>query len=789
MKIVFYAPMRHRRVRSADRTAVRSAEPAAEKSPLRPVARRHASSSPALPRALRLAIRTFRRLPNVDVVWLAVRESGSQAAVIRSSDGARSTTCLGLGIEPAAGLGGAALLTGGASCVDFTADTAVPLSDNESSLVAGEGLTRLMVVPLVAFGFAGEARVEGMAYIGARDGVAWSDDTRAAAERIGRTVARAVRDDQRVRDATHRWQGMWEQLAASGDGDDARLDGLAQQIATDTRRILRSGLGTVFRLHTASGALYSLAVDWGSDVSGIVVPVRRGQVLPAGCGGAGRAIALGRTYIAHDYASNVVVPPIMAEAVATLPPITTMSAPLVVGREIIGTLNVGRFRTTPSMRYAADDIRLIEQLAEAAAPLLARAQLGVDRARRHQGASELSRLAGSLTQSLSVSAVCEHLRHSVLALVHGTAAAIWNPRGATMIDHPTPAGILGEPRDARLGLIIDEVTRTRQTFWTPDLDNDPRLARSELSRPAMRHDARAVLVTPLRIRETLLGLLAVTGKTGRAFTDADVELVQALADLAALGIANARAYDELHVSNVQLLRHEKLVAMGRLSSGLAHELRSPLQNVVGLTSEMLERLPASRPEPPSCVDFAEYVRRAYAEARRAADIVDRLLDYVQERTRTFDTVDVRQVVADAVAIVMTGARAACPCIAVVSDETPLLVQADSIMLRQVVVNLLHNAVDAVGTSGTVDVHARLERKAMGDARVIVSVHDTGRGIAPEHLPHVFDLFFTTKEAGHGIGLGLAVCQSLIEQHGGGIRVDSPGIGQGTTIEFELPAKA
>jgi signal transduction histidine kinase len=89
--------------------------------------------------------------------------------------------------------------------------------------------------------------------------------------------------------------------------------------------------------------------------------------------------------------------------------------------------------------------------------------------------------------------------------------------------------------------------------------------------------------------------------------------------------------------------------------------------------------------------------------------------------------------------------------------------------------------------GKVDVHTRLERRVMGEARVIVSVRDTGRGIAPEHLPHVFELFFTTKEAGHGIGLGLAVCQSLIEQHGGGIRVASPGIGHGTTVEFELPA--
>jgi GAF domain-containing protein len=76
-----------------------------------------------------------------------------------------------------------------------------------------------------------------------------------------------------------------------------------------------------------------------------------------------------------------------------------------------------------------------------------------------------------------------------------------------------------------------------------------------------------VLVVAVRIRETLLGVLGVVGDSGRSFTDADVELAQALADQAALGIANARAYEDPQLSNVQLLRHEKLIAMGRLTSG------------------------------------------------------------------------------------------------------------------------------------------------------------------------------------------------------------------------------
>jgi two-component system NtrC family sensor kinase len=333
---------------------------------------------------------------------------------------------------------------------------------------------------------------------------------------------------------------------------------------------------------------------------------------------------------------------------------------------------------------------------------------------------------------------------------------------------------------------LEQVSRTRQVFWTPDLANDPRLASPATHDPDAGSEARAVLVAPVRIRETLLGLLGVSGDTGRGFTDADIELVQALADQAALGIANARAYDELQISNVQLLRHEKLVAMGRMTSGLAHELRNPLQNVVGLTSELVERSRGTIREHPEFVDFPEYLRRAHCEAKRAAEIVDRLLDHLRERTPTLDPVDVRSVVADAVALVKASAVNQGAEITVVADEAPIIVRADAIMLRQVVLNLLNNAIDALDGPGKIIVRTRRKRNGIGRAHAVVSVSDTGRGVPAEHLPHIFDPFFTTKDVGRGVGLGLAICQSFIEQHGGTIRADSSGVASGTTVEFELP---
>src|SRR4030095_7394788 len=259
---------------------------------------------------------------------------------------------------------------------------------------------QVMVVPLRSMGLRGETRTEGIAYAAARRRVAWTDKTLQIARRVGERVARPVRDAQRISEVTQRWDQMWAELVASGEAADRRLDHVARQIAGDARAGPRSGLGIVSRPAAASGALHSLGQD-GEVIPGEVVPaVRRGQVLPPGCGCAGRAVALRRPFIAPDYASGcVVIPPIMAEVVPKLPTHTTMSFPLLVGHDVIGAVTVGRLKTMPGVDYSIEDVRVATQLSRMAAPMIARAQRTADHSRREQGASELSRLAGGLPPS------------------------------------------------------------------------------------------------------------------------------------------------------------------------------------------------------------------------------------------------------------------------------------------------------------------------------------------------------------------------------------------------------
>ena len=182
---------------------------------------------PVPPRALRIAARAFLRLTRADVVWLAVRESRSQVAVVRCSEGARSTAGLGLAIEPGVGVGGAVLAKSEPWWGKIGDHGATRLSDRESTVLCHEGVRHLMAIPLLTTGFWGEARIEGVAYVGTRRDVAWSDRTVAAGQRLGRHAARPVRDAQRVSEVTHRWEHVWAHLVTSGDAADRRLDRVA----------------------------------------------------------------------------------------------------------------------------------------------------------------------------------------------------------------------------------------------------------------------------------------------------------------------------------------------------------------------------------------------------------------------------------------------------------------------------------------------------------------------------------------------------------------------------------
>ncbi len=226
-----------------------------------------------------------------------------------------------------------------------------------------------------------------------------------------------------------------------------------------------------------------------------------------------------------------------------------------------------------------------------------------------------------------------------------------------------------------------------------------------------------------------------------------------------------------------LRRRDRLAAMGELASTVAHEVRNPL-NAVAMTAQRLRReFLGGVVEDADRAELEDLLGVMAQETQRIDRIVQQFLDYARPPKLIVERVNLSGLVADTVERTRALAAARGVALDLVPDG---VVEAfvDPNQLRQALDNLLRNAIDATPEGGRVTMAVRRE-----GAGAFVEVKDTGRGIEPEELPRIFDLYFTTKS--DGTGVGLAVTQQIVAGHGGTIEVDSRP-GAGTTMTVRLP---
>lgn len=217
---------------------------------------------------------------------------------------------------------------------------------------------------------------------------------------------------------------------------------------------------------------------------------------------------------------------------------------------------------------------------------------------------------------------------------------------------------------------------------------------------------------------------------------------------------------ELRATQEQLIRSEKLAGVGRLAAGVAHEIGNPLAAILGLV-EILQLGATSRGEE------AEFLARIRSETERIHHIIRDLLDYARLRPDEpgrAASADVERVVEEAVALIAPQKDLRRVTIERRVYESDLQVRAPAHELTQLVLNLLLNAADAVAGEGQILIEVRRD-----DGAIELAISDTGPGIAPAVRDQLFDPFVTTKPAGKGTGLGLAVCHAIVERLGGSIR--------------------
>jgi PAS domain S-box-containing protein len=407
-----------------------------------------------------------------------------------------------------------------------------------------------------------------------------------------------------------------------------------------------------------------------------------------------------------------------------------------------------------------------------------------ERLRRH--ADELTRVARSLTESLDISAVAERIAESILSLFQAQSSVVrlLQADGALAcvaiagkwLENFKP-GYLLPPGVGLVGRAVAE----RRALWTSDILTEPSVVLTDAFRRGLAGAGHhAVLAVPLQVKGEIIGVISTAHREIRTFSQADIDLLQAFADQAALAMRNVQLFAREQAARAEAEAANR--AKDQFLALLAHELRNPLAPIVTATTLL------RRPDAPAAV-----VEQSAGIVARQAGNLARLLDDLLDVSRiTRGRIELRPEtvsIADAVTRALETTRPLVDergqIVSVQLPATPMFVEADPTRLEQIIVNVLNNASKYTPPAGHISVLASRE----GDEAVL-RIRDTGVGIPAEMLPRIFELFVQGDQSlahtSGGLGIGLTLVHRLVELHHGRLEASSEGPGRGSEFTIGLP---
>ncbi|MFC1553611.1 sensor histidine kinase [candidate division KSB1 bacterium] len=267
----------------------------------------------------------------------------------------------------------------------------------------------------------------------------------------------------------------------------------------------------------------------------------------------------------------------------------------------------------------------------------------------------------------------------------------------------------------------------------------------------------------------------ITGTKLVANGDLDHNIPQEEGEFGELATAFNVMQDKLKSTQKQLIMTGKLVSMGKLASGVAHEINNPLTGILAFTEGLLEE---ADPDDPNIKDY-EIIKR---ETLRCRTIVKDLLDFTRQNEPDLSSIDINDVIHRTIELLKKQAKFANININMNIEENTPEVLADAGQLQQVILNLMINSAEAMPDGGNIEVRTYYGKN---NDSINIKVKDNGKGIPELDMERIFEPFFSTKN-GKTNGLGLAICWDVIKMHKGDIKVHSK-IGEGTEIDIVLPA--
>ena len=295
-------------------------------------------------------------------------------------------------------------------------------------------------------------------------------------------------------------------------------------------------------------------------------------------------------------------------------------------------------------------------------------------------------------------------------------------------------------------------------------------------------DAASFAAVPLVAREKTIGIIVVDNpQSGRPINRDDLHFLQLFANQAGMAIENSMLYNRiedahsnLRDARERLIHGERLAAIGEMAANLAHELKNPLITIGGFAGRLLKSLPGESRE-------HHYADTIVNEVSRLEKLLTDILAFSRKPTICYSACELGEILRDCFNSCSTTLEDQGISLSsnIAGDHLPLL--GDAHQLKQVFLNLILNACEAMPNGGSINVHA--ERISPEKNAVQISISDSGNGIPPDMLPQIFNPFFTTKR--HGTGLGLAIVNRILLNHNGCIKADNTDAGALFTVTLPL----
>ncbi len=608
---------------------------------------------------------------------------------------------------------------------------------------------------------------------------------------------RTLEDNLRLQEQTHRLLAE-QQLLADLSREitaDADLDHILHAVLTQVRTLIRFRGGSIFLVdEDDQSQLYMAAAE-------PPVPNMTAQRLPIGQGLAGWIAAQAESLLLSDVGADGSVQPVPAEITPQANIRSYLGVPLLVQRLVIGVLQID---SDEPNGFGPQDRTLLEAIARQVSGAVELARLYEQARGQLRDLSAVRETLLDITAKLGLPQVLRAIAEHAADLVSAKGSAIYlldAERNELEIVISYGVGRDYSGRRVAVGEgLAGRVAASGQPLVVEDYQHWEGRSSTFADVPFT-----AVASVPLEWQGQVIGALNVVDDIEhRAFTQDDVRRLMLLAPQAAIAIVNARLYEELRQASEELERkveartrelaaaNERLREADRLKmqflANMSHELRTPINSIIGYSELMLSGAYGDL-----TARQRDRLNTVIRNARNLLDLINDLLDIsrieVGKVTLARRSINLNRIIETTIQTVEPMARQKGLTIRAMVDETLQPVEADETRLIQILNNLLSNAIKFTSEGGiTVTAYPYT-----ADGQwVAVSVSDTGIGIAPEHIPLIFEEFrqidqSATREFG-GTGLGLAIAHRLVALHGGRIWVDSePGVG--STFTFTLPAQA